>query len=637
MEFGILGPLLIRDESGALTVRAAKQRTLLAALLLRAGRVVPAEELVETLWDGRPPPSALPSLRNYVLRLRGGLGAAGRRIGQRDRGYVLEAGPDEVDLLRFDRLREEGTAAFQRGQFALAGRLLARAAQQWRGPALVDVDSDALHREQCPHLAESRLDVAELWLEAEFRAVGRVPWTAQLRELAWAHPERERLWEHLIRSLYRDGRRTEALAEYQRLEALLREQYGVRPGERLRALHGEALGAGARPPTSAVGASPVPLAPVPFQIPAAPADFTGRRREAADLAARLTGGDRGGTGYGAGRDTGSGAGSVVVVSGQPGIGKTALALHAAHSVRRVFPGGVLFADLHAAKGNPAPPSEVLASFLIAFGVPRRSLPAELEDRSALLRSLLADRRALLVLDDAADDAQVRALLPGPGDGAALITARTRLDGLSGAAHLEPEALAAEEATQLLAAIAGRVRTAAEPRLVGVVARACGGLPLALRVAGTRLAARPHRSVRWLADRLADPDALLDELRLGGLDVRIGLAEVCHGLDADLLRAFRVLAAGAGAGEGASSTVSVPAAAALLGVTSQHAENLLEQLVDRYLLCCADGGRYKFRPLTRAYGRELARRSGSPAFQPIAARSPGPAGRPSAGCRVAAAG
>lgn len=606
MEFGILGPLLVADESGPRAVRAAKQRTLLAALLLRAGRTVPVDQLVDTLWDGRPPASAVPSLRNYVLRLRSCVGAGDTgeqsRIGFRDRGYVIEIDPDEVDLLRFTRLRDEGTAAFERGHYPLAGGLLGKALGQWRGPALVDVQSDALHREECPHLAESRLDVVELRLEAELRAVGRVPWSAQLRDLARAHPERERLGEYLISSLHSSGRGAEALAEYRRMERTLERDYGTRPGERLRALH-ERLTAGDAADAGAAGGAghanggertpaggPVVVretAPiVPFQIPAAPADLTGRERETRELAARL-----------AHRGTGGEGAGPTVLSGQPGIGKTVLALHAAHAVREAFPGGVLYADLHASGGKPARPGDVLGSFLRACGMPARTLPSGLDDRAALLRSLLADRATLFVLDDAASVEQIRPLLPGPGAGAALITARTRLNELGGVAHIEPGALAPDAGLRLLGAIAGAARTAAEPSAAAELVRLCEGLPLALRVAGTRLAARPGRGVRWLVERMtAEPGALLEELRVGRLDVRSGLAEVCARLDAGQARDFRMLAAA-----GRSGRVRADEAARLLGVPERRAEQLLEHLVDRYLLACGCTSDYTFRPLTRAYG------------------------------------
>lgn len=639
MEFGILGPLLARDESGPLAVHAAKQRVLLATLLLRAGRVAPVDQLIDTLWDGAPPASAVPSLRNYVLRLRGRLGGAGKRIGFRDGGYLIDAAADEVDLLRYERLREQGAAAFERGQFALAAKLLGRALAEWRGPALVDVESDALHREEVAHLAERRIDVVELRLEAEMRAVGRVPWTAELRDLARAHPERERLWEYLITSLHASGRRTEAVAEYQRMRHTLAEDYGVQPGERLRALcaricpgveagevrvgtpadaavpaHRAAVTT-ARTPRYAPIPAPLPVpaavfAPVlPFQIPAAPPDLTGRANETGQLVARL-----------ANSDTPAGP---AVISGQPGIGKTALALHVAHAVRDAFPGGVLYADLRASTGRPARSADVLGSFLKACGVPARALPSGRDERSALLRSLLAQRRTLIVLDDAADTEQIRPLLPGPGAGAALITARTRLDELSGVVHLEPGPLPADAAARLIWAIAGRARATAEPRALAELARLCEGLPLALRIVGTRLAARPGRSVRWLVDRMtgaaatttaatattadvggqrdAGDDALFGELRIGQLDVSAGMAAVCAQLTDEQDRAFRRLASAA-----VGASVGVAEAAELLGVPPRHAEELLEQLVDRYLLACGCAGQYVFRPLARAYGRSRAR-------------------------------
>jgi DNA-binding SARP family transcriptional activator len=578
MEFGVLGPLLVRDESGALPPRAAKQRTLLATLLLRAGRVVPVDQLVEMLWDGEPPATALPSLRNYVLRLRAGLGEAGRRIGFRDRGYVLEIAEDEVDLLRFARLRDDGVAAFDSGRFAVAAQLLGRALQEWRGPALVDVESDALHREECPHLAESRLDTVELRLEAECRAGKRVPWSAELRDLARAHPERERLWGHVIASLHADGRSTEALAEYRRMELVLDKEYGVRPGGRLRALQKRILGGEAPSPDPATVASPPP-----FQIPAAPAHLIGRDCESASLVANLT------------------SASTTVISGQPGIGKTALALQAAHAVRESFPGGVLYADLRAATGNPARPLDVLGSFLQALGLPPHALPPTLDDRAALLRTTLTQRKTLIVLDDAADAAQVSPLLPGSSPGAVLITSRCRLDELTGAAHAEPGALTPQASAALIDALAGRARAAAEPRPFADLVRTCEGLPLALTIVATRLAARPSRSVRWLAERLSVADSLLEELTVASLSVRAGLTEVCQRLDPAQARAFHTLAASELT---PGAPFSVPEAARLLALPPRAAERLLEHLVDHYLLACTRTG-YAFRPLTRVFGRGMA--------------------------------
>lgn len=360
------------------------------------------------------------------------------------------------------------------------------------------------------------------------------------------------------------------------MERMLAREYGVRPGDRLRASYG-----------CAEAAAPRSGQLVPFQIPAAPADFTGRTRERARLLTQLA-------------DDATATGAPTVVAGQPGIGKTALALHVAHELRDAFPGGVLYADLRAASGKPARPTDVLASFLQTYGVPADVMPSALEDRTGLLRSLLSQTRTLLVLDDVRDPSQVAPLLPGPGSSASLMTSRVRLDGLSGVVHVEPDPLTADEATRLVAAMAGTARTAAEPRAVATLVRVCEGLPLALRMAGARLAARPGRSVRWLADRLSDDaGALFDELAIGSPELRAGLSEVYRGLEPDQARAFHTLALAE------RDTVSVTEAARVLGIGSRGAEQLLELLVDRYLLAAEGNGRYGFRPLTRAYGRSAA--------------------------------
>ena len=599
MEFGILGPLVIRDETGSRTVMAAKQRTVLAVLLLRTGQAVPMESLADVLWDGRPPTSALPSLRNYVMRLRRSLGTAGKRILSRDGGYLVDVAEDEFDYLRFTRLRKEGVSAFDRGDFEQASLSLAKALEQWRGPALSDVDSDVVQRDECPRLTAERLDALELKLEAE-RAMGRYNTPlSELWQFATAHPERESLWEQLILALLQNGRGAEAEAACQRIHRTLQTEYGVLPGTRLRQLHQRLTAAQATAGSGAGGSGAAgsgtdsvtgrldpdaPRTTVPFQIPADLADFTGREKEIAAAVALL----------GA---TGPRAGRAMVLTGRAGIGKSTLAIHVAHAVRESYPDGVLYARLQTDAGEPVTPGRTLASLLEACGLDSRPGPGGLDGRSALLRSYLADRRVLLVLDGAADSAQIRLLLPSTPQSAALVTSRLRLGDLAGARHLELQPFSPAQSAELIRKIVGRARIAAEPQPMRELLLACGNLPLALRIVGSRLAARPAWSVRNLADRLADQARRLDELRTGQLDVRAGLAGGYRCLPTTAAAALPRLAAVD------RQPLSVREAAALLGLPQLRAEQVLECLVDHRFLTSAREGSYRFPALVREFALE----------------------------------
>jgi DNA-binding SARP family transcriptional activator len=595
--------------------------------------VVAAPTLVEVIWDGRAPRSAASSMRNYVMRLRGVLGRAGERISSRSGGYLIEVDEDELDCLRFARLLENGSAAFRDGAFERAATLLGEALALWRGPALADVPSDTLLRDELPRLAESRLDALELKLDAESRLGRHGLVIAELKALTALHPEREQLWVQLMTALYRHGRQSEALATYQRIRRILAEDIGVEPGAQLRAVHQQILTAdpaldawhgGARR-TAAETARPAPAGPASrgqdidiewhsaadgrtgrgsgrhgvsrvlrgvgpvaglFQVPADTTDFTGRRREVRDLVARLTAKDRA-------------AAVRTVVTGQAGIGKSALAIHVAHKARKAFPDGILYADLHGADGAAVAPVDVLVSFLGALGVAAEAIPAGLAGRSALLRSVLADRRVLMVLDDAVNLAHISPLLPSTASCATLITSRTRLTDLAGAHHVELDVLTADEAARLFARVAGAARAEIEPKAVAQVVRACGRLPLALRIAAARLAARPLSSAAQLAERLADGSRLLDELKIGSLDVRASLRRSYDALDPATARAFRLLALCD------APSVNVEVADAMLGLHGGRAERLLEDLVDARLMAAVRSGGYAFPDLIRRFALEQA--------------------------------
>jgi len=350
---------------------------------------------------------------------------------------------------------------------------------------------------------------------------------------------------------------------------------------------------------------------VPAQLPTDIPDFTGRGAQVTEVC-RLLAGRRGTTGTGAGTGAGAaprpGAGAVrvVLVAGAGGLGKTTLAVHAAHLLAPEFPEGQLFASLHAAT-NPVAPAEVLARFLRDLGVDPARLPADLEERAAQYRTLLAGRQVLIVLDDARDAAQVQPLLPGSGPCAVLVTARGKMADLVGASFLDLGVLSRTDARTLFAQVAGPDRAAAEPAATEDVVAACAGLPLALRIAGARLATRGSWTVRALADRLADERRRLDELRAGNLAVRTSfevsfaaLPEAAGPGAFGPAQAFKLLGLWTG------PSISLAAAAALLGVPQDAAVNALDVLVDAHLLDSPGPDRYRFHDLLRVYAADRAR-------------------------------
>jgi DNA-binding SARP family transcriptional activator len=399
MDFGLLGPLLVRREAEEIPIPAARQRVVLAALLLRANQVVPVDELAETLWNEELPATARATLRNYVKRLRQALGDVDRlRIATRGDGYLIGVATGELDLTRFEMLREQAGQCARAGRWAEASAALHTALALWRGEPLADVPSDVLARRELPRLAELRLQATEDRIEANLHLGRHAEVIARLRE---------RLHELLMLALYRAGRQADALAAYRRARAILVGELGIEPGPGLRELHRRILAgdpALAVPPDRAAVSLP---SPVPRQLPPLAAHFTGRDAEIKQLSGLM--------------DEASGTAGTVAISaigGTAGVGKTALAVYWAHQVADRFPDGQLYVNLRGfgPSGTPATPGEAIRGFLAALGVPGERIPAELAAQTGLYRSLLAGKKMLIVAGNARDEAQVRPLLPaGPRD------------------------------------------------------------------------------------------------------------------------------------------------------------------------------------------------------------------------------
>jgi DNA-binding SARP family transcriptional activator/tetratricopeptide (TPR) repeat protein len=593
LRVALLGPLEVSVGGRPVVVSAPRLRALLAALAVSAGRSVSVDRLAAAVWDADLPGYARGAVQTYVTRLRGLLGAGLVRTSPG--GYTLCAEPDQVDVLRFLRLLDAATRAPEVPQ---ERALLAEALALWRGVPFEDVQSAWLADTEARRLTERYLAATERRIDvdlADGRAGELVP---ELSDLTGRYPLRESLWVRLLVVLDRCGRQAEALERYEAVRVRLAEELGADPGPELQGVHADLL-AGRPPQPSGAAGSTAPTHLVPRQLPVDIDGFTGREQELAGLEALLGGGDD------------EEALEPVVVSavvGTAGVGKSALAIHAAHRLAGRFPDGQLYVNLQGAAVGSAPlgPGEVLGRFLRGLGVDPAAIPGDLEEAAALWRSQVAGRRLLVVLDDAADAAQVRPLLPAaPGCGV-LVTSRRVLTSLEGAQHLHLDVLAPDEAIQLLGRLAGPQRVAAEPQVAAEVVRLCGRLPLALRIAGARLAARPSWPVRTLAERLADAQARLDELELADIGVRASFTVSDQHLRASGDPTDRAAAAAFGLlGMLDGPELGMPVAARLLDIGERAAERVLERLVDAHLLETPAPGRYRLHDLLRLYARELA--------------------------------
>ncbi len=593
VEFGLLGPLRVVVDGRLVPVQAARHRVVLAALLVRAGELVTVEELAEAVWGEALPASPRKVVQTYVARLRKLLGGSGL-IQSRPGGYVLAVARADVDVGRFEVLVERAREAAGRGDRHAEAEVLRQALGLWRGEPLADVASEVLGRDAAARLAEQRLGVLQRRIGADLVLGRHGELVAELQVLTERYPLREGLWAQLMTALYRCGRQADALGAYQRVRRLLAEELGIDAGSELEALHQAILTndpALAAPSAAARMGGWVRQSELPMEV----GDFVGRAGLVGQIERLLA--DQGRV-------------PVVALSGPAGVGKTALAIHAAHRLAERFGDGQLYVDLHGATTGLAPlaPVEVLGRFLRALGVDPAAVPTSVEEASAAFRSRVAGRRLLLVLDNAADAAQVTPLLPAsPGCGV-LVTSRRVLSALDGARHVRLEVLAPGEAVELLGRLAGRERVAAEPEAAAKVARLCGWLPLGLRIAGGRLAVRPTWPVSALAERLADARRLLDELELAEVGVRasftVSVEQLRAGdgpVDRAAAEAFGLL----GLLDGPD--VGVPVAARLLDNSEERAERVLERLVDAQLLETPTPGRYRLHDLLRLYARELASR------------------------------
>jgi DNA-binding SARP family transcriptional activator/tetratricopeptide (TPR) repeat protein len=607
VEFGVLGPL---EVNGGGVVLPAKQRVLLAVLLLRANRVVPVAALIDAVWEDAPPSSARVTLQGYVKQLRQSLGVqAAKRIVTRSPGYLMVVAAGELDLDRFTESCDQARSAVDRGDWPGAARVFADAVSLWRGDPLADVPAAAVQRTEVPRLAELRMRAVESRVEAGLRLGRHRELVAELRGLAGGEPLREGLHGHLMLALYRCGRQAEALDVFRSIDQRLRGELGISAGPELQQLHqriltadpsltdGQASGLDIPRERAVASSAAGPSEPlvVPRQLPGAVPHFIGRADELKALASLL-------------EDGGKVPGTAVITAlgGMGGVGKTALAVYWAHQVAAAFPDGQLYVDLRGFSPDTVPvaPAEAVCGFLEALGVPSSRVPASAEAQYALYRSLIADKRLLVVLDNARDAAQVRPLLPGTTSCVTLVTSRRRLTSLAAAegAHIvDLDVFDPLDARELLSRRLGTRPSEAQADAVDELIELCSGLPLALSIAAARAAGSPDRLVSVVEDLRRERDRLA-ALNAGDLvtDVRAVFSWSFHELDHPVAWMFRVLGLHPG------PSISVPAAASMAGYSPGDARRALQDLTGAHLLTASSPGRYAMHDLLLSYAAQQAR-------------------------------
>ena len=634
LRFGVLGPLRVWRRETVVDLGPVQQRVVLAVLALQAGRPVGRQQMINAVWGETAPRNAVNLVQRHVSGLRRVLEpdrpghTPSSLLIWTDAGYLLNVPAGALDLDEFQRELARARAERAAGRLREAAAALHSALGLWRGRVCDGLSSPFLDA-QADRLAESRVSVLEERIELDLATGNHDGLIAELRDLVAEHPLRERLRGLLMLALYQAGRQADALTAFRDARRHLQDELGVEPAAPLQKLHQQilaadpalaagaadpALAAAAADPALAAGAADPALAaaapaevtsdasamislrPLPAQLPHRIPDFTGRDAELDRLDAIVA----------QGSGEAENAVVIAVITGTAGVGKSALALHWAHRARDLFPDGQLYVNLRGfgPAGSALEPAEAIHGFLDAFAVPADRIPLDLDERAALYRTILADLRVLVVLDNARDVDQVRPLLPGSPGCVVVVTSRNQLMSLVAADGAHPVALdllPAAEAQRLLIRRLGPDRVAAEPVSVNQIIEACAGLPLALAVAAAHAAANSRLPLSAQADALRKTHSRLDALDGGDqyTDVRAVFSWSYQALSEHAARLFRLLGVHAG------PDIATSSAASLAGVPLAQARRQLGNLVRAHLLTEWAPGRFALHDLLRAYASELA--------------------------------
>ncbi|WP_160150756.1 AfsR/SARP family transcriptional regulator [Nonomuraea solani] len=598
----MLGPLRTWRDESELVFGSLQQRTVLGVLLLQANRPLSRERLIDAIWGEDQPTYALNLLQKHISGLRRVLEpersprSPSELLSWTDTGYLLTVPPGRLDLHVFETEVERARAARLAGDLRSAAKALHDALRLWRGPVCEGLASPLLDAER-DRIGERQIDVVEERIDVELALGDHLELVSELRALVADHPLRERLRVLLMLALYRSGRQAEALSAFHEAREHLMDELGVEPGPALRRVHGQILVAD----PALTGAAPQPVQtvrrlPVPAQLPYGLAHFAGRHAELDRLDALCL-------------DERAGGRAVVInaIGGMAGVGKTTLAVHWAHRVRDRFPDGQLYVNLRGFDpgGSAMEPAEAIRGFLDAFAVPPQRVPISVEGQAALYRSLLADQRVLIILDNARNAEQVRPLLPGTPTCLVLVTSRDQLSGLvvaEGAQPMTVDLLSAAEARQLLAQRLGEERVRAEEEAVGEIVTLCARLPLALAIVAARAATNPRFPLALLAGELREAKGGLDAFRTAdqSTDIRSVFSWSLRRLSDPAQRLFILLGLHPGPDTGTY------AAASLADTPLLETGSAMAELAAAHLLTEHAPGRFVLHDLLRAYSSELAR-------------------------------
>ncbi|MEV4319780.1 BTAD domain-containing putative transcriptional regulator [Actinocrispum sp. NPDC049592] len=613
MGLRILGPVELVAGDRSVKIGGPREHIVLAALALRVKRVTSFDQLMEAVWDEDPPLTARSQIQSSISVLRKLFADTGLpdAIKTHPSGYLLNLSHRDLDSEQFARLVATAHQEVAEHRTADAAATLREALSLWRGPALDGVQSDYVRR-AASVLDDGRMTATEEHVRLRLELGAHKALVGELQSLLTENPWRERLYGFLMLALYRCGRQAEALEVCRRARTVLMEELGIEPHQDLRDLEQAILNRDPAldlPPAD-TGPAMVAEADVasPRQLPSSIADFIGRDDQLAEIKRiLLTAQEAEAARY---------AVPIIAISGRGGVGKSTLAQRAAHELGDQFPDGHIYADLRGqAEENTTP--ALLARFIRALGVHGSAVPEDVAERIEMYRSRLAGKRVLVVLDNVTNEEQVLPLLPGSPTCAVIVTSTARLVGMPGANWIDVDTFDDQTSAELLARIVGWQRLQAEPDAVSELVTYCGGLPLALRIAGARLASRPQWRILELTRRLKSEVRRLDELSHHGLEVRSSIALTYRSLPEQAQRLFRLCA-----------MVDAPdfpgwVAAVLLDTDLRQAEDTLERLVDVQLLdtkLCDDGQiRYSFHNLIRVYANERLQESETAAERDTALR------------------